>query len=154
VSRLTVVATSAAIAAGGSAHAGDAFYLGSWTISRSVLAPWADPAHPLDPAEPARLAGKTITFRAGAISGPQPFVCRGPHYKLTAYGADMLFQGAFQELHDKDAKRDPAKLAAGLGFKAGKVQTLETGCEFDYHFVDGSTAEVGLNDYVYVLKRR
>src|ERR1700722_16659576 len=59
-------------------QAAEAFYLGSWTVARSVLAPWADPAHPLDKAEPSRLAGKTITFKAGAIVGPPPFACHRP----------------------------------------------------------------------------
>jgi hypothetical protein len=34
-------------------------YLGAWTITGAVLAPWADRARPLDPAEPARLKGNT-----------------------------------------------------------------------------------------------
>jgi hypothetical protein len=157
--RLSLRTAIAGLAAGGlatgtPARAADAFYLGSWTIARSVLAPWADPAHPLDKTEPSRLAGKSVAFRPRAISGPQPFACPGPRYKLTSYPADMLFQGAFGELHDKNAKIDPARLAAGLGFTGPKTQTLETGCEFDFHFVDPSTAEVGLNDFIYILKRK
>jgi hypothetical protein len=33
---------------------------------------------------------------------------------------------------------------------------LETGCavEIDYHFIDSSTAAIGLNDYVYILTRQ
>lgn len=31
--------------------------------------------------------------------------------------------------------------------------TLESGRGIDVHFVDDATAEVGLNDYVYALKR-
>ena len=33
-------------------------------------------------------------------------------------------------------------------------RTLETGCEFDFPFVDETTAEVGLNEYVYTLKKQ
>jgi hypothetical protein len=33
-------------------------------------------------------------------------------------------------------------------------KTLETGCESDWHFVDPSTVEIGLNDSVYTLKRQ
>lgn len=32
--------------------------------------------------------------------------------------------------------------------------TLETGCGIDVPFVDDATAEIGLNDYVYTLKRQ
>lgn len=32
-------------------------------------------------------------------------------------------------------------------------RTLENGCGIDVHFVDDATAEIGLNDYVYALKR-
>ena len=45
-------------------------------------------------------------------------------------------------------------IAASLGFTSARIKTLETGCEIDVHFVDDATAEVGLNDYVYTLKKR
>jgi hypothetical protein len=28
------------------------------------------------------------------------------------------------------------------------IKTLETGCEIDFHFVDATTVEIGLNDCV------
>lgn len=31
--------------------------------------------------------------------------------------------------------------------------TLETGCEIDVYFAGGTTAEVGLNNYVYTLEK-
>jgi hypothetical protein len=34
------------------------------------------------------------------------------------------------------------------------AKTLETGCEIDFHFVDAATVEIGLNDYVYTLKKQ
>lgn len=34
-----------------------------------------------------------------------------------------------------------------------RIRTLETGCEMDVHFIDGTTAEAGLNNYVYSLKK-
>jgi hypothetical protein len=136
------------------AAAAPAYYLGSWTITGAVVAPWADPAHPVGAGEPAQMIGKVVTFKPGSIGGVRDLTCKGPRYKLTQYPPDMLFQGAFQELHEKDARRDPAKIAAGLGFKAAQTETLETGCEFDFHFVDHTTVEFGLNDYVYTMKRR
>lgn len=38
-------------------------------------------------------------------------------------------------------------------FTSGWIKTLETGCEVEVHFVDDTTAEVGLNNYVYTLKK-
>ena len=35
-----------------------------------------------------------------------------------------------------------------------RIKTLETGCEIDFHFVDATTAKIGLNDYVYTLKKQ
>jgi hypothetical protein len=130
-------------------------YLGTWKLSAAVVAPWADPAaRKPDNAGPERLLGKTIVFKTGEIAGPQPFACKGAHYKLMDYTADMLFQGAFGEMWSKSKSADPAKIAASLGFPAAGIETLETGCEIDFHFVDGSTAKIGLNDYVYTLKKQ
>jgi hypothetical protein len=135
-------------------RAADIFYLGSWQFTDAVLAPWHDPKRGADTKERARLMGKTIVLKDKDIDGPQPFPCKGPSYKLTDYTSDLLFQGAFDEMRQHDKSVDPDKIAVSLGFKAGKIKTLETGCEFDIHFVDDKTAEVGLNDYVYTLKKQ
>lgn len=138
-----------------SALAAEPSYFGTWKLSAAVVAPWADPsAREPDKAEPARLLGKTLVFKAGGIAGPQPFTCKGAHYKLADYTAGMLFQGAFDEMHAKDKSADPQKIAASLGFSGESIKTLETGCGFDFHFVDGATAQAGLNDYVYTLKKQ
>ena len=136
------------------AHAADLGYLGAWTITGAVIAPWADSARKPDVAERRRLMGRTVVFRARGISGPQPLNCPGAHYQIIDYTADMVFQGAFGEMHSRDKRVDPGRLAASLGFKGPQIRSLETGCEIDFHFVDPSTAEFGLNDYVYTLKRR
>ncbi len=130
-------------------------YLGTWKLSAAVVAPWADPAARMpDKAEPERLLGKTVIFKPGEIDGPQPFACKGAHYKLKDYSADMVFQGAFGEMQTKDKSTDPNKIAAALGFPAAGIKTLETGCEIDFHFVDSTTAKAGLNDFVYTLKKQ
>lgn len=136
------------------ADAADPTYLGSWKFAGAVGAPWSTPRLAPDGAERARLIGKTITFTSGAIAGPQPFACKGPHYKLTDYTADLLFQGAFDEMRSKDKSIDPDRIAAGLGFNGKTIRTLETGCEFDFHFVDAATVQVGLNNTVYTLKKQ
>ncbi len=139
-------------------HAADPFYLGTWKFDSAMVAPWsqhgADPHDKPDVAEKNSLLGKAVTIAPGAIMGPNVFACKGPHYKLTDYTADLLFQGAFGEMHDADKSKDPQKLAASVGFTGTPVKTLETGCEIDWHFIDQSTVEVGLNDYVYVLKKQ
>lgn len=138
----------------GPAVAADPFYVGSWTLTTAVVAPWADPHRKPDDAERARLMGKTVVLKSREITGPRPFACAKPQYKVTDYGPDMLFQGAFEEMQRADRKADPKALAASLGFAGPRIRTLETGCEIDVHFVDDATAEIGLNDYVYTLKKR
>ena len=150
---LCAVAAMSAVAAAPATAAGPPFYIGAWKLTGAVKAPWADPAHPLDPVEPSRLLGKTLVFKARGVEGPQPFACPGARYKIEVFGADMLFQGTFDEMRRKDPRVDPAKIAASLGFTATNVRTLLTGCEFDFHFLDATTAETGLNDYVYTLKK-
>ena len=137
------------------ARAADPFYLGTWKISSAVVAPWADPARP-DPSEMKSLVGKIITIKPGEIAGQRTLACKGPKYRVKDYPADWLFQGAFGAMHDRDKSADPAKIAASLGFKGSSWKTLITGCanELEYHFVDETTAEFGLNDYVYTMKKQ
>jgi hypothetical protein len=144
----------ASLCVAGSAAAADPFYVGSWTLTTAVVAPWADPHRKPDEAERARLLGKIVVVKAREISGPPPLACAKPQYKVTDYGPDMLFQGAFDEMQRADKKADPKALAVSLGFTGARIKTLETGCEIDVHFVDDATAEIGLNDYVYTLKKR
>jgi hypothetical protein len=130
------------------------FYIGTWKISGAVVSPWADPKRKPDSAEQSRLLDKTITLRAREIAGPRPFACTAPHFKISDFTADMIFQGAFETMQSNNKSVDPNKLAASLGFLGKSIKTLETGCEIDFHFVDATTAEVGLNDYVYTLKKQ
>ncbi len=138
------------------AFAADPFYFGTWKITSAAVAPWAPKDRKPDPAEMRGLVGKTLTISASGIQGPREVGCKGPKYTIKEYPADMLFEGAFGEMHEKDKSADPAKIAAGLGFQGKKWKTLETGCEIEisYHFVDEKTAEFGLNDYVYTLKKQ
>ncbi len=113
-----------------SAHAEDtgftgSFYFDTWKLDAAVVAPWADPHAKPDESE-----------------------------KNALITADMLFQGAFEDMHDKDKKAEPRKLAASLGFTGASIKTLETGCEIDWHFVDAATAQIGLDYYVYTLKKQ
>jgi hypothetical protein len=149
-----IVATALVAAIASPAHAADAFYLGTWKLDSAVVAPWADPHVKPDATAMKALIGKTVAMTPTAISGPKVFACKGPHYKMSDFTADMLFQGAFEDMHDADKSADPQKLAAALGFTGTSFKTLETGCDIDWHFVDPTTAEIGLDDYVYTLKKQ
>jgi hypothetical protein len=136
------------------AQAADLFYLGTWKFSGAVAAPWADPKQKPNSAEKARLLGKTVIVSAKKITGPVPIACAGPHYKISDYPTDMVFRGAFGEMQSKDKTVDPTSMTGSLGFSGNRIKTLETGCEIDFHFVDATTAEIGLNDTVYTLKKQ
>jgi hypothetical protein len=136
--------------------AADAFYLGTWKIDSAAVAPWADAAHKDDAVEMKTLVGKIVVMKRNEITGPHQVACKGPKYVVKEYPADMLFQGAFGEMKNKDKTVDPAKVAAKLGFKGDSWKTLETGCptELDFHFIDPATTTFGLNNYVYILKKQ
>jgi hypothetical protein len=146
---LTVIAT---LGTAVPSRAADQFYLGDWKIDSAVEAPWARPK--ISQSEKNGLMGKMVTLKAKEIAGPQPLACKGVTYKVTDYSADMLFQGAFEEMRDINKSADPQKLAEALGFSGKAFQTLETGCEIDWHFVNSTTAKIGLNNFVYTLKKQ
>jgi hypothetical protein len=137
------------------AGAADTFYLGTWKIASALTAPWADASRKPDEAERSRLVGKVVTIKPGEITGPRAVACKGPKYQLRNDGPEMLFQGMLDEMRRRDSAADPRKLAGKLGFQGSSWKTLETGCgnELELHFVDAGTAEFGLNNYVYVLKK-
>ncbi len=151
---LIMIAVVLAAAIQSSAGAEELPYLGVWKFASAVPAPWAPSPNKVDSAEVKELVGKTVTFAPKAITGPKVFVCKGPHYKLSDFSADMLFEGQFGEMHDADHTEDPLQLAHSLGFTGTSFKTLETGCEIDWHFVDPRTVEIGLNNFVYTLKKQ
>ena len=77
-----------------------------------------------------------MTITAAAIQGPGILACKGPEFKVVDIPPEGLFQGTFEEMHRRDPKVDPAKLAATLGFKGSTSKALQTGCanEVDFHF--------------------
>jgi len=129
-------------------------YRGTWKVATAAVAPWAVPQRAPDAAERARLIGQTIAVKPTAITGPSPFACRRPHYRFRDFTPAMLFQGAFEEMQMKNKSVDPDRLAGALGFIGPSIKTLETGCNFDFHFVDASTAQVNRNDTIYTLKKQ
>ena len=147
--------TALAAALVSSGVAAEPFYFGTWKIASATVAPWQYPQRD-DSAEMKSLVGKTVIVQQKAILGPRAIACRNPNYRVKDYPADMLFQGAFDEMHRRDPSADLAKLAFKLGFRGSSWKTLETGCanELDFHFLDPNTAAFGLNNYVYILKKQ
>jgi hypothetical protein len=136
--------------------AADPFYIGTWKIESAAVAPWWKERAKPDDTETKTLVGKTVTITAKQITGPRQMACRNPRYEVKDYPADMLFQGAFGEMRDRDKSVDPAKVAAGMGFKGSKWKTVETGCgnELDFHFLDPATFAFGLNNYIYTVRKQ
>jgi hypothetical protein len=150
------VLAAATIAVGAPAARAAEPWLGNWKITEAKVAPWATKSRGRSDVDLKELLNKTVIFRPRDIAGPPMLVCKGPKYKLSDFSADMLFQGAFGEMRQRDERVDPAKLAASLGFQGESWQVLQTGCDssIDWHFVDATTLAIGLNDYVYVLKKQ
>ena len=137
------------------AFAAEPFYLGTWRIASATVAPWWTEQEKPDPSEAKVLVGKTFSIGPKSIAGPRQVACPDPRYAVKDYPADMLFQGGFGEMHEKDKSVDPAKIAAALGFRGASWKTLETGCatELDFHFIDPTTGAFALNNYIYKFKK-
>lgn len=116
----------------------------TFVVTGSEAAPWAEGALGAPSAESRALQGKKIVFGARAIAAPQPMACSKPNYEQVAVEPEGLFQGGLKA---------PAKDAAALGFAPGNVQSLLTGCEVDYHFLDADHALFALNNRIYRLER-
>jgi hypothetical protein len=145
-----VLFTSAVLAA-------DPFYVGTWKIVTAAPAPWASAEYKPALDEAKTLTGKIVKIEAARIVGPRQVACAKPHYAIKNYGVDMLFQGSFAEMKQRDKSADMTKAAASAGFRNGKEwKTLETGCEteVDFHFIDDTTAAFGLNNVIYTLKKQ
>jgi hypothetical protein len=134
------------------ADAADPAYIGTWQFTGAVAAPWAGVQYAPVSAAHARLLGKTIVLSAKTVAGPAPFACRAPRYALTNVSAGQLFGGAVGKMRIRDRTSDA--VAAGLGFTREPVRTLDTGCAFALHFVNASTAQLGLDGLVYTLKKQ
>jgi hypothetical protein len=128
-------------------------YAGTWKIASSEPVPWPHKAEWLDPKEIKRLTGATVEFKSDRISGPTPLACKGPHYEIKQYGADMLFQGSLEEYGDK--KTTPDKAATALGFTKRPIPSIVTGCasEIEFHVLDDDHMLFGLNNSIYRMTR-
>jgi hypothetical protein len=145
-----LLACAIALSAGASAQDR---YAGGWKIASSEPAPWPHEASWEVPKEIKQLVGATVVFKADRIVGPVPLACKGPHYEIVQYGADMLFQGSLEENGDK--KTTPDKAATALGFAKRPIPSITTGCasEIEFHIIDDDHMLFGLNNRVYRMTR-
>jgi hypothetical protein len=140
------------------AASAQALFAGTWTITGAVHAPWEDPKSPMVDSDEKRMIGKTVTFEARRVAGPEPIGCKAPKYKITDAPFDMLFEGTLAKPPGTPAARPDAaaaeRSARQLGFQGKTAKTLDAGCtELQFHLVDGDTALFGLNDRVFTMKR-
>jgi len=128
-------------------------FAGAWKIVKSEPAPWVKAADVLDAKEIKRLVGASVEFSAKAIKGPAPIACKGPHYEIKQYEADMLFQGALAEYGDPATT--PDKMANTIGFGNRPIASLVTGCasELEFHAIDADHAVFALNNSLYRMSR-
>jgi hypothetical protein len=147
-----IVALACMLALSGSASAQDR-YAGAWKIASSEPAPWPHETSWEVPKEIKQLVGATVVFKPDRILGPVPLACKGPHYEIVQYSADMLFQGSLEENGDK--KTTPDKAATALGFAKRPIPSITTGCasEIEFHIIDDDHMLFGLNNSVYRMTR-
>ena len=147
----------AALAAGAFAAYWQKF-AGTWTITGSQIAPWADPTHPPHSAESKRLAGKRVTFTPHSVAGPSPLGCLKPQYKVEVVGPDYLFEGMLAEPRDGSAGGPALARASAraLGFDDPEhITTIDAGCtEVQFHSLHRGVLVFGLNNRVYTMVRK
>ncbi len=127
-------------------------YLGAWTVTAAVDAPWAVRA--ADAAERTRLLGKAVVLRTEEIEGPPALACPAPRYELRDLAAAEIVEKFLAHMRPGAGTADAQAVAVALGLAGPRVKTLETGCGLAIHFVDVSTARIARDDIVYTLKRR
>ena len=128
-------------------HAAEPDFMGTWTVTSSEPAPWADAKEKPVASDLKALIGHPVAFQRDRIDAPPPLGCRKPHYQIKSYSPDMLFQGSLDK---------PEKQAATLGFEDKTIKTLETGCDgaIDFHFLDSDDALFALNNRIYKIQRK
>lgn len=119
--------------------------LGSWRLTRAVVAPWSDAeSAPIDSA----WIGETAKFSAHAVKAPGPLACAGAAYEMTSFPPEGLFQGGLPE--------PAAKAAAGLGLVASPVAGVSLTCDtglFEFHSADDDTMLFALDNVVWTMSK-
>lgn len=133
-------------------------FAGSWQITGSAIAPWADPTHPPQSAESKRLAGKRVMFTPHRVAGPSPLGCLKPKYTVQVVPADGIFEGMLAEPRNGQPAGPAAALASAraLGFDDPEhITTIDAGCtEVQFHSLHRGVLVFGLNNRVYTMVRK
>ena len=123
---------------------------GTWTVVEAKVGPWYD-GNGAKPVVDPKPAHAKLVFTKTSIQGPSPLGCAKVKFTVSTVGPEDLFQGVL---------KNPAKDAAALGFKGGKITSVNEGClrsdadlEMDFALVDSNTALFGLNNVVYKMTR-
>ncbi len=124
--------------------------LGTWAVTDAKVAPWYDGGGAKPNIDP-KLLHATLVFAKDSVKGPSAVACNKVRYTVNMIGPEDLFEGGL---------KNPAKDAAALGFKGGKITSINEGClrsdadlEMDFPMIDKDTALFGLNNVVYTMKR-
>jgi hypothetical protein len=147
------------LGAGFPAFAADFPFEGSWKITKAIVAPWEDPAHPMVTDDAERYTDKVVEITRDALKGPDLLGCGKTGIEIKSMPFAGLFEGGLAaDPKDPGGKYDEAKaktLALELGFTAEPVPSLFHGCsEIILHKRDGKTLLFGLNNRIFTLDKQ
>jgi hypothetical protein len=124
----------------------DSSLLGTWRITRGVVAPWVPAAN--RKLDTKGLIGQTVRFESTKVTGPSILTCSAPKYEATSVPAEGLFQGNLKA---------PAKDSAqALGFGKFPVAGTSLNCStglFEFHQPDANTQLMALNNVIWTLDK-
>ena len=120
--------------------------LGTWKITRGVVAPWVQPGRSLPDIR--AWLGQTVRFAPGRVTGPAPMRCGNARYQATHTPPEGLFQGVLPA---------PAQDAArALDLPAGEVPGTSLTCDtgiFELHRAGATTLLVAVDNVIWTLDR-
>ena len=120
--------------------------LGSWKVTRGVVAPWVKPGRSLPDAK--SWLGQTVRFEADRVAGPGVISCGHARYQATRTPPEGLFQGVLPA---------PAKTRArALGLPPGAVPGTSLTCDngiFELHRADATTLLIAVDNVIWTLDR-
>ncbi|MGV3708561.1 MAG: hypothetical protein ACO1Q7_06945 [Gemmatimonas sp.] len=139
----TAVALVATMLTAQSSHAQGPF-TGTWTISEWKVAPWVKPAERAGIKPNRDILNKSLTFAAGAVTGPKLLSCAKTKYQMIDSPYEGLFEGGLPQ---------PAQDGAALGFKT-PVKTIRPSCDFDFHMRDANAVMFALDNVLYTMTKQ
>ena len=120
--------------------------LGTWKVTRGVVAPGVKPGRSLP--DTRTWLGQTVRFASGRVTGPAPMGCGNARYEATHTPPEGLFQGVLPA---------PAKDAAwALDLPPGAVPGTSLTCDtgiFELHRAGATTLLVAVDNVIWTLDR-